>query len=805
MKKINRSQQRRSSRQILGKAAPLHTNTPSTPEVLQTTAINEVNYSSTTSAKWRTKTKSAPPLDSLQSLTAVSSQLDTLERNRNKSADIHDPILKAIFSPTAREQRSLTSKKLKFTNPRTSIPIPNSSIPTSRNGNAERSQNKAPFLDNTQTKKGKPTNPTKIHPPGRPNHHSPPSDKSITDLFYRLQQDSLHFQNSIKIYKSRLSDPDSFHLINELSLQADVINNSLSRTKEIVLEFATGTAVEAPADHCQTREEVENSNTFSEMDQTENMDSFIDADQNEEVKQDENERYCSSPQPDVNPIQKINFSPQKFLSPKKLRPSKTCKSGEDSNQSNWRPYTEYDEIIQAIESDETISGTLRTALISMAKMNSDTQKSVSNIYEGQVEMSKRIDENAKKAEDGHMATQNLLRELLGKGDDPAKKHPRSENHPSKSSTDQPHALSFSSIIAKPPSHFQQPSPPTSFQQNEFYKIPHLFLSSRFLSTRPHQQKYMNPNMLYILPKRTEEKFKMDPHTFRHINSVIVQTCRKIRIAPPTRIAPLKSGNKIIVAMHRPSDIPTLLQSLTLPQDFFASEYITPPQPVKLLLNGLSDPQLGPANIVKTILLCNREALPKLDHTDLTYVKHNRCRKQTEFGQNKYNITFLASPRFIRLLSDMESSVYIRNEKYNMSDCTTNFFCTNCCSLDHLATFCQSKPRCSICADPGHCFADCPMKEEFNIPNSRRFCSNCEVSEHSARDFDSCPAYKTALMRRYGNLNWLDQNKHEKFANLNGILSDGPQTPNPGTSLNFDGELISADLPPDIIDLVHEST
>ena len=601
-----------------------------------------------------------------------------------------------------------------------------------------------------------------------------------------------------------MSDPDSFHIINELSLQADAINNSLSRTKEIVLEFATGTAAEAPADSCQTRGETENPNTFFEMDQTDNMDSFPDADQNEEVKQEENERY-SFPLPDVNPIQKINFSPQKFLSPKKLRPAKTSKSGEDLNQSNWKLYSEYDEIIQAIESDESISGTLRTALISMAKMNSDTQKSVSNICEGQIEMSKRIDENAKKAEDGHIATQNLLRELLGKGDDPAKKHPRSENHPTNSFTDQTPATSFSSIIAKPPPHFQHPPSSLPYQQNEFFKIPHLFLSSRFLSTRPLQNKHVNPNTLYILPKRTEEKYKMDPHTFRQINSIIVQTCRQIRIAPPTRIAPLKSGNKIIVAMHRPSDIPTLLQALTPPQDFFASEYITPPQPVKLLLNGLSDPQLGPANIVKTILLCNNKALPKIDHTDLTYFKHIKCRKQTELGRNKYNITFLASPRFIRLLSNMESSVYIRNEKYNMSDCTTNFFCTNCCSLDHLATFCQSKPRCSICADPGHCFADCPMKEEFNIPESKRFCSNCEVGNHSARDFDSCPTYKTALMRRYGNLNWLDQNKHEKFASTNGIFPDGPQTPESETALNFDGEIISADLPPDIIDLVHEST
>ena len=98
-----------------------------------------------------------------------------------------------------------------------------------------------------------------------------------------------------------------------------------------------------------------------------------------------------------------------------------------------------------------------------------------------------------------------------------------------------------------------------------------------------------------------------------------------------------------------------------------------------------------------------------------------------------------------------------------------------------------------------------MKEEFNIPESSKFCSNCEVGKHSAREFDSCPAYKTALMRRYGNLNWLDQNKHEKFASMNGILPDGPQTYAPEASLNFDGEIISADLPPDIIDLVHEST
>ena len=211
------------------------------------------------------------------------------------------------------------------------------------------------------------------------------------------------------------------------------------------------------------------------------------------------------------------------------------------------------------------------------------------------------------------------------------------------------------------------------------------------------------------------------------------------------------------------------------------------------------------NIVKTIFLSNKKTLKKIDHTDLIYLKHTKCRKQSELGQNKFNVTFLASPRFIRLLSDNQSCVYIGNDKFNMSDCTTNFFCTNCCSLDHLSHFCQSKPRCTICASLDHCQQDCPLKEEFNLPSHRKFCANCEIGNHSARGFDSCPAYRSALMRRYGNLNWLDQTKHDKFASLNGFLPNGPHTSDFEDAVNFDGEVISADIPPDIVQLVHEST
>ena len=430
------------------------------------------------------------------------------------------------------------------------------------------------------------------------------------------------------------------------------------------------------------------------MDQNENMEFHSEGKNHEERKREEEERYYSRTDT-KNPVQKLNFSPQKSLSPNKHRPSNAFKSGERTSQSNWNSFPEYDEIIRTIESDESISGNLKLALVSMAKMSNETQKSVQNICEGQTELSNRIDRNAKIAADGHIATQNLLRELLGKGDDSAKKHPRSGNFPPDSYPNSSHNLSISAFVAKPPSsepHHPINSPP---QQLDCFNIPHLFLSSRFLTTKPFQQKHINPQTFYILPKRPDDQFKMDPVTFRQINSLVVQTCRKIRIAPPTRIAPLKSGNKAVVVLHTSSHIPTLLQSLTLPQDFFASEFITPPQPVKLLLNGLSDSRLGPMNIVKTIFLCNKDALKKIDHRDLIYLKHSKCRKQSELGHNKHNITFLASPKFIRLLSNMQSCVYVGNDKFNMSDCTTNFFCTNCCSLDHLSHFTGIRTFCEF--------------------------------------------------------------------------------------------------------------
>ena len=61
------------------------------------------------------------------------------------------------------------------------------------------------------------------------------------------------------------------------------------------------------------------------------------------------------------------------------------------------------------------------------------------------------------------------------------------------------------------------------------------------------------------------------------------------------------------------------------------------------------------------------------------------------------------------------------------------------------------------------------------------------------------------MRRYENLNWLDQTKHEKFATLNGYFPNGPHTIDVEDAVNFDGEVISADIPPNIVQLVHEST
>ena len=67
------------------------------------------------------------------------------------------------------------------------------------------------------------------------------------------------------------------------------------------------------------------------------------------------------------------------------------------------------------------------------------------------------------------------------------------------------------------------------------------------------------------------------------------------------MAPLKSGHKIIVALHNPSDVPLLMNALFLPNDLMVSEYVTPPQPVKLMLNGVINPLLGPQTLSKLFL------------------------------------------------------------------------------------------------------------------------------------------------------------------------------------------------------------
>ena len=91
----------------------------------------------------------------------------------------------------------------------------------------------------------------------------------------------------------------------------------------------------------------------------------------------------------------------------------------------------------------------------------------------------------------------------------------------------------------------------------------------------------------------------------------------------------------------------------------------------------------------------------MNHSDLIYVNHSKCRKQSSLGHNKFNVSFLASPKFIRVLSNLESCVYIGNETHNMSDFTTNFFCRNCCSLEHLSNFCQATPKCVKCTENHH--------------------------------------------------------------------------------------------------------
>ena len=258
------------------------------------------------------------------------------------------------------------------------------------------------------------------------------------------------------------------------------------------------------------------------------------------------------------------------------------------------------------------------------------------------------------------------------------------------------------------------------------------------------------------------------------------------------MAPLKSGHKIIVALHTPSDVPLLMNALSLPNDLMVSEYITPPQPVKLMLNGVSNPLLGPPNIVQTIFASNEKALHSMNHSDLIYVNHSKCRKQSSLGHNKFNVSFLASPKFIRVLSNLDSCVYIGNEKHNMSDFTTNFFCRNCCSLEHLSNFCQATPKCAKCAKNHH-ESECEITEKY--------CANCDESGHSANEFEKCQTYMNALYRRYANLNWLDQHKHEKYVTNNGISRTNPNYM--GDSVSFDGQPISADLPPDIVQSMNE--
>ena len=134
-----------------------------------------------------------------------------------------------------------------------------------------------------------------------------------------------------------------------------------------------------------------------------------------------------------------------------------------------------------------------------------------------------------------------------------------------------------------------------------------------------------------------------------------------------------------------------------------------------------------------------------------------------------------------------------------------FLLRQICSLDHLSSFCSSKPKCSICVDTQHEYSECPLKEDLNIPDNLKACGNCGIDGHSARDFDNCPKYKEALQRRYGNLNWLDQTKHERYSATNGLSPSGPKTYDLEDKVNFDGEIISADLPPDIVRALHEST
>ena len=60
---------------------------------------------------------------------------------------------------------------------------------------------------------------------------------------------------------------------------------------------------------------------------------------------------------------------------------------------------------------------------------------------------------------------------------------------------------------------------------------------------------------------------------------------------------------------------------------------------------------------------------------------------------------------------------------------------------------------------------------------------------------------TALYRRYANLNWLDQHKHDKYVANNGISRTDPNYL--GDLVSFDGQIISADLPPDIVKSINE--
>ena len=551
---------------------------------------NEETHLLTTRKKSHSNARKNPPIDSLQSLTEVSIQLDTLERKRNESTKISDDKSLQIYAEATPKQYPTNAKKSKLL-PGTTATIPLNPPPPVKPQHLSPEQIHFP----PQIIPGLPRN--KLP---QQNQQKPPvknarkpiftsvREPSIPEFFQKIEQQLSQFLDMIKSNIFQYTDENFFDPISSLQNRIQEINDIITSTKPLVLEIATRGTPRPNISSSKTRDENHKS-----------CEKALDMHLDEEDPPGENgenfgeeERYYE----DFPTTSKLNFSPQKIFSPRKHRPTKASRPAEDYQHSKWAQYSDYDDIAQAIYKEEGISGSLKTALISMAKMNGKMGNMVDDLKEGQRSSDKKLD-----------VMMEILQELRPhkQDQDPNKKHPRSD--PSSAhlalTNHQSYAAKASFHQPKHPS----PSSHNRLNQTDYCRIPHLLISKFMLTTKPQFNKPLNPQTFYIIPKKGNPDL-MEVFSFPHINLLVIQTCRKIKIAPPTRMAPLKSGHKIIVVLHSSSDVPLLMNALSLPNDLMVSEYVTPPQPVKLMLNGVSNPLLGPPNIVQTIFASNETAL-----------------------------------------------------------------------------------------------------------------------------------------------------------------------------------------------------